>query len=291
MGGAGENRLRPFSAWELDAIPDILTSMGEVLLKKSGYTALIVVAVVVALRGLLKGRRDPTTRLAQLCAALFVGYFAFLFYVYLANFMGEAARSAQSFWRYQTHLGPLALLVTVAVVAEKCGPLLWHVTPRKMTLAATFMAIILVTGPIAAAQRMIRVDLEMPKPFLEQIGRDTARLVPEDATVTIALPFKGLDLPMMMRLRLWEPTRTIRLAPPHPDRPLEGVGEGGFVLLLCAPPNLDEMAGATLPPDTAILLQRALPRWKVVAHWQHPLALFDHPKHRMTACPRTSRQS
>jgi len=291
MGGVGENRLRPLAAWGWDAIPAILASMGEVMLKKSGYTALIVIASTVALRGVLKRRHDPTTRLAQLCAAVFVLYLGFLFCMYLGNFAGEAAREAQSFWRYQTHLGPLALLVTVALVAEKGGPLLRRMAPRAMTLAAMFAAVVVVVGPIAAAQRMIRTDLEMPKPFLDQIARDAARLVPADATVTIALPFNGLDLSMMMRLRLWAPARTIRLAPPRPDRPLEGVAEEGFVLLLCGPKHLEEAAGTALPPDTALLLQHESSRWRVVAHWPHPPALFDDPKRSTARCPRTAADS
>ena len=282
MGGVGENRLRPFAAWEMDAVPDILASMGEVLLKKSGYTALIVVAVVVALRGLLKRRRDPTTRLAQLCAAAFVLYFGFLFCMYLANFAGEAARRAQSFWRYQTHLGPLALLVAATLVAEKAGPLLQRLTSRGLAMAAITAVVLVIAGPIAAAQRMIRTDLEMPKPFLDRIARDAARLVPADANLVIALPFNTLDLAEMMRLRLWEQGRTIRLAPPRSDQPLDDVSDGGFALLLCAPMRLEE--GMVLPSETAVLLQRERAHWRVVARWPHPPALFEHPKLRAERC-------
>ena len=116
----GEFTVRPIGEWFFVFIPKILSLMVLVLAKKGGYFALMLLALVVAART-LRRVDSPFGRLCTISATSFLLYNAFLFFCYVAAFGEQDAISVGSFWRYNMHLGMLAIAIAVLGLS-----LLWH---------------------------------------------------------------------------------------------------------------------------------------------------------------------
>ena len=125
LAGA-EASVMPIGEWLFAYIPEIVWRMIVVLSKKGLYLALMAAATVFAVRGLLRFR-TPFDRLAIITGAIFLGYNAFLLFVYVSTFGKFDALRAASLWRYNMHLGPIGIAFAAYGLA-----ILWarHVEPR-----------------------------------------------------------------------------------------------------------------------------------------------------------------
>jgi len=274
MGGRGENKLHAITDWQIDALPEILFNIAIVFTKKSGYTVLCVIALALALVGLVKRKRDGLTRLAQIFAVVFLGYLLFLIFTYVALFVGDTGRNIQSFWRYQTQLGPLALIIAAVFLSDKLLAL-WHRFDDRITATVSGAVVTLVlAAPVAFAPK-IRFDLMPPKPELTEIGRNLAQLLPSDAVITLVTPF-AVDEEMQVHFRAWAPGRTIHMKPHEPPdhmkprvppEPFTDAADESFVFLYCAPVDVQERIGLALPADAAVLPRRESEAWKLVEYW------------------------
>ena len=104
-----ELNLRPFDSWYIKDIPAIIAKMGVVAFKKIGFFAPMLIACVLAVRGLIKFE-TKFDRISVLVAVLFLGYTSFLLMMYVGYFGRTSALSVISFWRYSTHNGMVAVV-------------------------------------------------------------------------------------------------------------------------------------------------------------------------------------
>ena len=105
----GEFAIRPVSGWFVDLIPRIVGQMVLVASKKGGYFALMLASIALAIASLDR-MRGAGARLAVLSASIFLIYNAFLLFTYIAAFDEMNALRAGSYWRYNMHVGGVALL-------------------------------------------------------------------------------------------------------------------------------------------------------------------------------------
>lgn len=168
-----ELSVRPFDQWQVGLIPQIVWQMLVVLSKKGAYLALMTVAVVFAVRGMIRFQ-GPFDRLAIIAGAVFLGYNAFLLFAYVATFGERDALRAASLWRYNMHLG----LLGVAFAAYGLGLLwkarapLWLRTARIHWLPVVLMLI----APLVFANKL-RFDKQPPVPFFRAVGAEVAGLL------------------------------------------------------------------------------------------------------------------
>lgn len=172
LSGA-ELAVRPFDQWNIDLIPRILWKMLVVFSKKGAYLALMVVAVGFAVRAMIRFR-TPFDRLAVIVGAVFIGYNAFLLFIYISTFGQADGLRVASLWRYNMHLGPLG----VAFAAYGLG-LLWNDRVpgrfKEKRLAWLPVALILI-APLVFTHKL-RFDRHPPVPHFRAVGADMAKII------------------------------------------------------------------------------------------------------------------
>jgi hypothetical protein len=168
VAGVGEMSVRPPSAWEWAILPEILASMKNVALAKGGYFGLGIVLTVLAAARPRLWRDYP---LVPVFALMFLGYNAFLLFVYLAILAGYESANAASYWRYNTHLGLVEMLAAAQILGGLWRRFGRHGLGRGLAVAAGAAA---VAGPFAGA-KFIRFDLQ---PFKIEARRVIADMAP-----------------------------------------------------------------------------------------------------------------
>ncbi len=181
LSGA-EMSIRPFDTWLFEYIPQILWKMVVVLSKKGAYLALMVIASAFAVRGFIRFR-TPFDRLAVIVGAAFLGYNAFLFFVFVSTFGKLDALRVASLWRYNTHLGMLG----VAFAAYGLG-IFWkdRVSEdfKKRKLAWIPIALVLI-APFVFTKKL-RFDRHPPVPFFRTVAEDMeANIRPGDRLLVL----------------------------------------------------------------------------------------------------------
>lgn len=181
----GEKVALDISHWRWDLLPDTLANMGHVAAQKIGYFGLSLLISVIGLVLWARRRHRPLARAFLLYAMLFLGYQAFLIAAYvgvLAAGSEHEARSAQSYWRYNTHLGPLlsalAAQAAGALAAGRTIPAKWR---AHIGASAVVLAIVL---PLAA-WRQIRFDLDPAKRADYPVAAEMDRRLPADARLVV----------------------------------------------------------------------------------------------------------
>ena len=178
-----EFAVREFSKWNVDALPEMLSTMLGIALRKSGYFALLVVIAGFSLRSLFR-HRGPFDTLAIISGAVFVGYNAFLVFAYVAAFGEGDARHAASYWRYNMHLGFLA-----AATASYGGALVWRRHGARLpAFRAAWLATVLVLAAPVVLVNKVRFDLHPPKQYVRTVGAELARIMPPDARLAVFDP-------------------------------------------------------------------------------------------------------
>ncbi len=184
LSAKSEAVLRPIETWNWEILDKIVLAMLSVASKKGVFFGLMLAAVGFALRGLWRCR-GPFDRLSILIAALFLGYNTFLLFVFIAQFGKYDAARVASYWRYNMHLGLLAVLFG----AYGLG-LLWRRWGEGrdwiLRLAWVPVALILI-APVGFAYKL-RFDLEPRIRHYRLVGAEAATVLPEKAVVTIMDP-------------------------------------------------------------------------------------------------------
>ncbi|WNJ99823.1 hypothetical protein L2D14_18435 [Thalassospiraceae bacterium LMO-JJ14] len=168
-----EALFQPFDAWNTHILWPILKQMFVVAGKKSAYFGLMGVAVVFACIAFYRVR-GSFDRLAMLIGFSFLGYNAFLYLIFVAQFGANDALRVASYWRYNHHLG----LMAVIFGAYGAGTL-WrkYMSGRQLhgaVLKVLFCIVFL--APFIFAEKL-RFDLEHPKPFYRSVGRELPDLM------------------------------------------------------------------------------------------------------------------
>jgi hypothetical protein len=269
---SGEFSVRPPAEWFYGLIGHILAQMAVVLAKKGGYLAVMLAALVVAISS---ARRvdTPLARLAVIGATCFVGYNAFLFFTYVAVFGINDATTVGSFWRYNMHLGQVALAFAalgLAVLWRRYGGRRQSLH-RPLAAAAVILAVAL---PIAGSSKL-RFDIRAPKHHVREAAEEMLRtLGATDTLAVIDLTGYG-TFPMMVRYIVGAGPAKLVLVWGSPTASVADVASGlaasnaNFAWVHMATPAAETALGLPLRPGASHLLRREDGGWREVKSWPY----------------------
>ena len=264
-----EFTVREFSQWNVEALPETLSTMLGIALRKSGFFALMVVIAGFSVRALFK-HRGPFDTLAIVSGAVFVGYNAFLVFAYVAAFGEGDARHAASYWRYNMHLGFLA-----AATASYGGALVWRRHGARLpAFRAAWLATVLVLAAPVVLVNKVRFDLHPPKQYVRTVGAELVRILPPDARLAVFDPGDVGFYAKFVRYLL------------HPDvamvfehhifanrRNLPGKFADSRSTHAWVHTQSDEvraLLGAEMPSGASYLLEKTDDGWRVMTSWPYP---------------------
>lgn len=266
-----EATFRPLAEWNFALIPGILSQMLVVAGKKIGFFAPMAIACYFAVRGIIR-YRTGFDRLAILAAIGFLGHNSFLMLTYIGHFSPSDALRVVSFWRYNTQLGSLAIMIIVVgllYLIHRRWPAAGY--PNWLKSTAIGLAIIL---PLALPHKL-RFDLEAPKPHYFAVARDLKAAIPVGAKIRILDPLGTGESGVISRYVLnlesvpW-------LAAFHDTKPLAvekyiaGVEQNEFLLVHSTTPAVSEVLGFPVSEKESYLLRRGDTGWIVVRRWLKP---------------------
>ncbi|MCP5370568.1 MAG: hypothetical protein H6907_02450 [Hyphomicrobiales bacterium] len=190
--------IRPLDGWLIHLIPRILLMMAIVLAKKGVYLGLMVLATAFGILGLVRFR-GAFDRLAIIVGASFLGYNAFLLWTYVAAFGEFDALRVASLWRYNMHLGMLAV-----AFGAYGGAVLWRrrlaarVPARRL---AWLPMVAILAAPVALAHKL-RFDLAPPSPHYRAVAAEVAQAVAPGSRVFVFDPAGNGEAGLITRYHL-----------------------------------------------------------------------------------------
>lgn len=182
---SGEFQIRAFSDWFFDLIPTILGRMILILSKKGYYFVCILAIVALGIRGFIRGKTSED-RLLAIAAFVILGYNGFLLTAYVATFPKGEAVAAASFWRYNHHLGGLAVVTLAYLIASRFGPRIAAFVANKRALAVLPL-ILVIAAPLAFAEKL-RFDKIPRAIYYRAVAADARHIMREGATYLILDP-------------------------------------------------------------------------------------------------------
>jgi hypothetical protein len=267
----GELKLLPFRQWQFALIPQILRSMAGDIVEKAYFFAAAALAVTGLVRHVRRHGLDLTARLTALFAGVALLYNCAIFFTYVAHFGGTMGESAHSYFRYNTHLGPLMMIALVLLGRALAAARGWSPAPAWRRAAPALVIGLALVSPLAFFG-FLRFDLEPAQERTWLLAKSAGPALMHDRRLALLLPGDNGSLSDML-------AALIRFAPPrHPDADLEtidrltpetldGLAAKGvrFALLSCAP-----AAFAGVAPGQGALLALEGARWRPLARWSYP---------------------
>jgi hypothetical protein len=277
---AGEVVIQPPEAWRVRHIPEIVGSMVRQMAMHPMYFVLLMTLTILGLVSFVKAS-GPVGRLLAIIAVLWIGYTAFLGFVYVTSLSDDEALRAAEFWRYSTHLSLLGIAGGVAI-----GGVWW---PRRWCLrrwAGSFA----VATPIAASLGLVLMaDQLIPSvdglatPF-RAFGRELADILPDGARVAIVAPW---DCGLLDSAIIYELTRSNHINQNRWLADSEGLIPSDFELDSIALAHLDKITANhvavldipfpmycskawidPLAPMQMVLLARTAAGWRQIGRWR-----------------------
>lgn len=262
--------------WNTHIMPEILLRMLNVASKKGLYFGIMAVAVGFAVKALVRPGHPPLDRLAIVTGTVFLGYNAFLFFIFVAQFPEFDALRVASYWRYNMHLGLIAATFAAFGVA-----LLWkrrdigRLIPRW---GRALPVVLVLAAPIVFAPKL-RFDLEQPKPHFHAVGKDIARLLPAASRIFVFDPHGSGESAVITKYHVWGvavPAGQTAMYDPNTVgdvRSRMAVNDPTHVLVHSLNPVAEEVFGGDLSPKSSHLLEANGPDgWRLVRSWPHPWA-------------------
>jgi len=196
-----EQTFQPFSAWNFGELANIFNSMGHVIADAPLFHAvmwLVTAAGVAAFFGL--PRKSSEARwLAVICAAVWLGYNAFLLIIYLGVMSDTDARMAADYWRYTPHVALLALYPPAMALALAPWPKWLDLRSAAVAAAAVVLALCALPA---------RADLNNPRGrewqrFIRDAATDISRMIPPHAKLLIVPVTNVSPYGVAARYNLW----------------------------------------------------------------------------------------
>jgi len=266
-----EATFRPFGQWNIAEIPLILRQMLVVAWKKIGFFGPMAIAVFFAVKALFD-LNSKFNRIALLCALGFLGYNAFLLLAYVGHFSPRSALNVVSFWRYNTHVGMLAVIFIVTAVVfwwvYKKGEI--RIAPKVRTGAIVLVLIL----PVLFAPKL-RFDLEAPKPHFTAVAKSLKGTIPNEARIFVIDPNGTGEAALITRYHL-DKFGTGWLASHHNTtfenvtRYIAKIEEKDFILLHSVSPSIEKALRLEANPRQSHLLKRNRNKWDIVRSWDKP---------------------
>jgi hypothetical protein len=268
----GEFAVRAPAEWFFTLIPQIVARMAMVLAKKGGYLALMLIALYVAIAA-ARSVDTPLKRLAVIAATCFVGYNAFLFFTYIAVFGINDAVTVGSFWRYNMHLGQIALAFAalgLAVLWRRYAAR-WDGWIKPLGVATIVVAVLV---PVAGASKL-RFDIRAPKQDVRRAAEEIFRILgPADTLAVIDLTGYG-TFPMMLRYIVGAgPTKLALIAGPTGTSASDiasglTVSRATHAWVHMTTPAIETVLGMPLASGASHLLRRDASGWQTVKSWAY----------------------
>lgn len=282
LPAGGENELKPFASWPINRTGSVLAALATALLRKAGYTILLIASLLTVIRELR--RRDgfrPSVTAVAAGLVLFIGYNAFLAFIYIAHFDGVI----QSAWRYNTQLGPLLI-----------GGLMLHYWPlvtapdgfgrrlpqRPLTVLALILAWVI---PVAAPQ-VFRTDIR-GEGHEHRLLRAIKPMLPEGSRLTVLYDPAGGD-PQEFDSQHWLLDAGLKMSTPRRQDLVVTLQKPGAaaaatadaVLAFCASPAALQPYGITAPAGTgaALLTHDDGGGWHIAWSNPHPVGRCALPE-------------
>lgn len=261
----------PFEAWNLHILGDIFFRMLVVAGKKGVYFGLMAVAVAFGIRGLVRCA-TPFDRLALIVGGVFLGYNAFLYLIFVTQFGEYDALRVASYWRYNLHLGPLAVVFAaygLGVVWRK------HLADRPWPRALVLLPIALVLiAPMVFAKKL-RFDLEQPKPFYRSVAAELPGLLPEGSRTFLLDPLGSGQSMVLSRYGLWNRrTELVSYFSAFHGNSAANIRNAvtqiraTHILVHSVTPAMPEILGVPLVKGESYLLAEREGSWRIVHTWQ-----------------------
>ncbi len=266
-----EAQLMPFENWHVGLIGQIFLQMLVVASKKFAFFAVMTVATGFAVAAFFRpsGRYG---RLAILGGGTFVSYNVFLLFTYVASFGEREALTAVSYWRYNTHLGMIAVLLIAAMAGILWKR--WKVEDRLPGKVAWLPVLLVVAAPFVFAHKL-RFDLEPNKPHYSAVARDIAASIPNEMTLVMVDP-KGTGESVVIT-RYITGRKSILFISSFQNPVLPNIlevmrkrEEKSLVLVHSITPEMKEHYSGRLAYDVSYLLEWGKDDWRVVRKWPYP---------------------
>jgi hypothetical protein len=242
-----EHVFRPFDSWNFDAVGPIFASIGRYITEAPLFHALmwsVTAAGIILFFRSTRGSNEARW-LAVICAAVWLGYNAFLVIVYLGDMTISDARIAADYWRFTPHVALLGLYPPVMALALARRPSWINLRPAIPTLAAIALALCALP---------LRRDLNHPSDrpwhhFLRETATDIAHIVPPRSKLLIVPVENSSPFGVAIRYHLWhldKPSQqidsTIMWEPEdYPDVARWAArGDAVYLLIQDAEGNMDE---------------------------------------------------
>lgn len=274
LPGGGQVFL-PRGAWNVGLMPEILKGMLNVATKKGAYFGLMAVAVVFAVRGLVR-MRDPIDRLAVITAVAFLGYNLFLFIIYVTVYDPASARAVGWYWRFNLHLGLLAV-----AFGGYGGALLWrHLVRQRLSdptiarVGRVAAAAVLVL-PIAFAFKL-RFDVHPVKDYVKAVAAEMATLMPPGSSLVVVDPLDTGFYTLMVAYRLYGVAEMAAHASVYSFNTAETLArmienrKPSHIWVHTQNAAVRPALGLALDERASHLLARAGTGWRLVQSWPYP---------------------
>jgi hypothetical protein len=270
----GELTFRPIGDWYFALIGDLLSRMALIATKKSGYFGIMTIAVILGVRAFWRPG-GSWSRLTLITATLFLCYNGFLFLAYIGSFgRGDTLRAA-SYWRYNTHLGGVALVFAVCGLAHLWRRYIKRPAPAlRSTWAAGVLIALVVVMPLVMAKKL-RFDKHPRYDYARAIAKGISqKLTAKDRLLLIDLADDG-QYQMIMRYSLYgaatiagEINAWTQIKPAQ-LRKRTDQGDLTHLWMYEALPPLPAVTDLSLSLKTSYLLKRQEKSWKIIGQWPH----------------------
>jgi hypothetical protein len=270
----GELKPLPMTEWKFGSLPSILWHM----LRAIGQKLFLFGTLAATFAGLawhLRSRGlDLAARLGALLAGVFVVYNAALVFAYVAHFPGTVGTEAHSYFRYNTHLSLLLVMVVVMLARDPAArwsrmlpPAWWRALPAAGIVAMLASPIVFIG--------YLRFDLEVPALRAWDLAKAAAPHIGPSDRLALLLPGDNASVSAMLEgvLRYTPPRRpgiAIDALPAVGPATLGELTGGDLALLSCMPAGLRGDLPA-VPAGSAALLARDGSGWRMVATWPYPV--------------------
>jgi hypothetical protein len=200
----GDVSFRSFDAWNFRVLPSLFAAAWQQIAQAPLFHIMMwtVTAAGCAAFFALPRKISEARGLAMVCATVWLGYNAFLLFIYLGAFTTHEAESAADYWRYAPHVALLALYPPAMALATGRWPAWIRLRGAAPALAAVLLALCALP---------IRSDLNNPGAgerawllFIRNATTDLRQAMPPGSKAVIIQCWNESPFGVIVSYALWQ---------------------------------------------------------------------------------------